>query len=114
MNENYNTNIAPNIENSIIKYDNFIYDINKSLDLAGKNSSKTHLNGQKSSPIWWDEECTKICSRRKLKFKAYIDNMSMENYIEYKKTDAQTKLLLKYKKRTSWKKFCSTLNKDTP
>ena len=68
MNENYNTNIAPNIENSIIKYDNFIYDINKSLDLAGKNSSKTHLNGQKSSPIWWDEECTKICSRRKSKF----------------------------------------------
>ena len=29
-----------------------------------------------------------------------IDNMSMENYIEYKKTDAQTKLLLKYKKET--------------
>ena len=40
--------------------------------------------------------------------------LNFQNFIDYKKIDAQTKKILKYKKRFSWKKFASELNKDTP
>ena len=99
-------------ETPINKYNKFIETIENTTNLF--NNKKDNKGKNRDSPDWWDEECTSIIKKRKIMFKKYMHTMNYENYIEYKKTDAEVKLILKNKKRTNWKKFCSSLDKNTP
>lgn len=65
------------------------------------------------SPPWWDGECTAMVKQRKEAENKYASNLNMDNFLNYKKTCAQTKRLLSSKKRIGWKRFCENLSPRT-
>lgn len=65
---------------------------------------------RRSSPPWWDDECTNSIKLRKQAEKLYCNSMTLDNFINYKHVLAKTKRFLKKKKFTSWRKFCSSLS----
>lgn len=63
---------------------------------------------------WWTQDCTSVVKRRKEAFVRYKCTPSLTNLLLYKNIDANSKKVLKNCKRESWKKFCFSLNKNTP
>lgn len=68
----------------------------------------------RSSPVWWDSDCSAAVRARKAVFLKYSKCINYNNFFEFQKSDAKVKKLLKYKKRTKWKVFCTEINKTTP
>lgn len=77
--------------------------------LPVKNSSKNKF----SSPPWWDKECSQAVKSRNDSEKIYKNNMSMEKFLEFKKSQAQSKRLFRKKKRDGWNGFCSSISPST-
>ncbi|CAG4969984.1 unnamed protein product [Colias eurytheme] len=68
----------------------------------------------KPSTPWWDSECTAIIRERSEAEKMYIEQMSMQNFLNFKQISAKAKKLLVSKKRSGWLKFCESLSPKTP
>ncbi|KAG7312855.1 hypothetical protein JYU34_001236 [Plutella xylostella] len=95
--------------------DNFlcIYDqFEKALTSSAKN--RKSRKGQRVSPPWWDPDCSLAIVERKNAEDVYIANMSMDNFINYKRIAARTKRLLKKKKKQGWIRFCENLSPRSP
>lgn len=85
--------------------------------IASANTNIPHKKRYKtgrSSPPWWDSECSDIIRQRKDAEKAYCQNMSMDNFLAYKRTAALAKRLFKKKKRLGWINFCQSISPRTP
>lgn len=74
---------------------------------------KPNMNRFKSPP-WWDDNCTYMINKRKEAFIIYKNNINLINYENYKKINLEVKNFLNNKKKNSWRRFCSRLNKNTP
>lgn len=66
------------------------------------------------SPPWWDSECTEMIRKRKEAEKEFGENMSLDNFLAYKKTAALAKRLFKKKKKNGWIHFCHSISPRTP
>ena len=73
----------------------------------------SHIPHRKLRPVWWDESCSKAIAIKRLALRTYKKHMTLYNYIQVKKTAAQTKKLLKQKKQHSWRTYCNNLNRTT-
>jgi ribonuclease HI len=89
---------------------NWIKMINLFHSTAKKFFPFSKSNSHVSSPPWWDSACTKAISDRKLANKIYCKNMTLENFNHFKQTQAQTRRLLRAKKRQGWFQFCEQLS----
>lgn len=99
---------------SIESYNQFVSNVKVAAHLASPTPRSINKKEVRASPIWWDSNCTEAIRLRKSKFVKYSKHINFENFMEYKKADAEVKKLLKYKKRSKWKIFCSSINKNTP
>lgn len=66
------------------------------------------------TPIWWDDECSLAIKQRKDAIKFFNLNVCVENYIQAKNKIAVSKRVLKTKRKEHFRKFCSSLNRNTP
>lgn len=60
--------------------------------------------------IWWNSDCEKAVRLRKAAFLKFKFCSSYENFIEYKKNDARTKIVLRTVKKDHFLEFCSSLD----
>lgn len=65
------------------------------------------------SPPWWDDECLTASNARKNSFKIYKSNLTLSNFMEYKKNEAICKRTFRSKAKSSWARFCSSLTRQT-
>ena len=77
----------------------------------GKTSG---LQKTKFAKAWWTPECSKLVAQRRRARKTMERRPTIQNIIEYKRTAAKAKRLIKKTKRDTWRKFCSTLTAETP
>jgi ribonuclease HI len=96
--------------------DTFANDLSKSVIEAADASIPKQKTGvrKKSSPPWWDEECTNMVKLRSDSIKKYKRYASQENFLSFRKIQAQTKKLLRKKKRRGWQDYCTSISPDTP
>ncbi|KAI8434676.1 hypothetical protein MSG28_003208 [Choristoneura fumiferana] len=102
----------PDGDNLLEVYPKFVDLLIKAADLAIplKNTARHKI----SSPPWWDSECTKAIHERNRAELTYSANLTMDNYISFKKTLAKSKRLLSKKKSQGWTKFCESLSPRSP
>ena len=62
---------------------------------------------------WWTNECQNAIRNRNKAFKIFNRNINDENYIEFKRTRALARKIIKNAKKNAWKEFISKINKDT-
>lgn len=74
---------------------------------------KPFLPTAKRAPLWWDDECLKLSQPRKSAFRLYQASSSLNNYVQYKNSDALCRRTFKHKARASWQQFCSSLNSQS-
>lgn len=66
------------------------------------------------SNIWWNDNCKRALIARKEAFHLYKTNLSLDNYINFKKARAFARKTFKQAKKESFQEFCENLNPDTP
>lgn len=94
-------------------YSEFSRTLNKALEEAVPKAN-TDSNKKGKGKQWWNESCDRVVQTRKDMFQIYKNNPNQENLIKYKKSDAMAKKLIKQTKKESWRRFCSSLNKNIP
>uniref|UniRef100_A0A6M2DJW2 Putative rna-directed dna polymerase from mobile element jockey-like isoform x3 n=1 Tax=Xenopsylla cheopis TaxID=163159 RepID=A0A6M2DJW2_XENCH len=106
----YNSNPIPNDLHE--KYTFF----SKALDDASfkclKQNKKKMISSFRNS-VWWDDDCTKAVKDRKRLYNILRQDFNFENYINFKKTNAKTKLFLKKRKRDKWMEYTRSINSNT-
>lgn len=108
----YSENIGFSIDADITyEYDTLLNIINVAADIAIP-STKSGVLVKPRCP-WWDLECDQKILLRKQAVQSFSSNPSLENYVNAKKTIAMTRKFLKSKKKTKFKTFCSTLNRNS-
>ena len=75
---------------------------------------KSSRQGNRTSPPWWDAECTSLTKLRKDAEKRYNRSMTMENFISYQRISAEAKRLFSRKKKQGWLNFCKELSPRSP
>lgn len=89
-----------------------IASISRVADIVLKRKCYKNIN-KKTSPPWWDQECSKIAFERKEALRLFKLNKNLTNFLKYKNITAQSKLLFKQKSKNSWSCFCNSLNAQT-
>lgn len=79
---------------------------------SSPSNPPTHSSPKPSVP-WWNEDCEKALSERKLALLLYKAFPSVSNFIELKRQEAITKRTLKKAKRIGWHSFCTFLSHIT-
>lgn len=100
------------LENALICHEKLNKAFINSAD-ANIPPKKQHKPGR-SSPPWWDSECSDMIRLRKNAEKDYCQNMSVENFLAFKRTAALAKRMFKKKKKDGWIKFCQSISPRTP
>ena len=62
---------------------------------------------------WWNGQCRVAVKNKKCAFRRYIHNPTLENYISYKKSNAEAKRIVRQSKKTSWLHFLAGINPKT-
>lgn len=77
---------------------------------ADSNFKQKQKSQYKTSPPWWDNECSELAKVRKIAFREFKEHSSLEKFLNCKKITAKCKLLYKKKSKDSWHNFCGNLN----
>ena len=72
-----------------------------------------HKPSSKVGLPWWDNECTEAINKKRQAFKSYKLNPSDENFLTVLRIRAQTRRLLREKKKNGFKNFCEKLSPST-
>lgn len=108
-------NFSPSTVDPLVQYDEF-----SKLLLSLKENCipllKHKSSSKKSAPPapWWNDTCAEAVTKSREALANYRRNMTMDNYIEYKKIDSRKKIIIKLAKKDSWKSLCSSFNRFTP
>lgn len=68
---------------------------------------------EKKSVPWWSNECSVAVRSRNKAFKKLKKNHCFQNLIEYQRMQANVRRVIKLTKREYWRKFCSTIGRET-
>lgn len=99
----------------LILYDNFVNSLNDLRDKTiPKRKPKNTPSIQRKPVPWWNQKCTDSVKQSKDALKKYRSLPTMENWIQYKKLDAQKKKILKEERISSWHDLCASFNRSTP
>nr|CAH7764025.1 unnamed protein product [Callosobruchus chinensis] len=85
--------------------------LSNTITSAANKSCKilTPFSIRNKSPPWWDEECSLAVTIRKEAFKNYKSNLTLANFLEYKRLDALCKRTFRSKAKTDGLSFVATL-----
>lgn len=85
----------------------------KSYEELGECRERKYKQYQKNPAEWWDEECQKVVEQKKKKLTKFKDIFRIEDFIEFKKAKAEAVKTINRKKRDNFKRFITTINKNT-
>ena len=100
-----------NSTNTDSKYSNILNGIKHAADLSIPKHSP-YINGKIKVP-WWTTECRTALNQRNKTFRHFKNHPTQENFINYKKAQAEAKKVIKEAKRKSWREFISNINRNT-
>ena len=83
-------------------------------EAASTSIPKTSNNSKKGGLPWWNEECQKAIKDKKHAFNVYKKHKTFSNLLEFKRTRAIARKVLKQAKRSSWTDYVTSLTKNTP
>lgn len=84
------------------------------LSSANASIPRVKRNRTKYNPCpWWDDECGRIIGLRKQLIRRYKSSKSMEAFMIANRYIALSKKILNRKKRSYFKTFCESLNRDS-
>ncbi|XP_017778567.1 PREDICTED: RNA-directed DNA polymerase from mobile element jockey-like [Nicrophorus vespilloides] len=84
------------------------------VEAAKANSKSNPATRQLPSCPWRDDECSMAVAKRRRLLKVFHNTGRMTHLIAAKRAIAETKKLLKSKKRAHFRAFCETLSRDSP
>lgn len=106
--------------------DTFVEEWHSAIEASGRTRHRRNENRTKDSTDpqhearrdnaaapWWDEECHRAIEARKEALKEYSKKGSRENYLRHKKQEAETKKILRERKKLNFQQFCGTLSRDS-
>ena len=79
------------------------------VEIIGKGSGSE----QRHMVPWWTDECKKAVQARNKAFKKVKASFSFNDLIEYKKTQAVVRRVIRQAKRNQWQQFCNTIARET-
>ena len=91
--------------------DNVIQLVSETADIAFKKVNVS--TNKRFSPPWWDEECSNLARERSQALKTYKRTKSLDSFLTYQNISAKSKRIFKAKAKTSWIKYCESLNSQT-
>lgn len=98
----------------LTQYQNFVNCILETLKEQKQNSSTSYSHKKSfNSPIWWNENCTKASKERQTAYKLFLQTRSSENFVNLRKINAKTRYTFKNSKKQSFRKFCTTFNRQS-
>lgn len=110
-------------DNVLVNYEIFI-DYMKSFLSRGSVSDRAASapsSSLGSSPVkhsspapWWSDRCQEVVDLRRGFLREFKRNLSLTNYITFKRQEAISKKVLRREKREGWRSFCSKLGPDIP
>ena len=100
-----------NSTNTDSKYSNILNGIKHAADLSIPKHSP-YIKGKIKVP-WWTTECRTALNQRNKTFRHFKNHPTQENFINYKKAQAEAKKVIKEAKRKSWREFISNINRNT-
>lgn len=62
---------------------------------------------------WWSDEFNKAINARNKAFRKVKGSFSFNDLIEYKKTQAEVRRMIRNAKRNYWKQFCNNIGRET-
>lgn len=79
------------------------------------NSSTNGSNNFRTNKVasWWTQECENLINSRREAYIKFKENSPRENFIEFIKIKAKTKIELRKAKKSYFEGFCSSLNKSS-
>ena len=95
-----------------MEYDEFATNLQEIANLTIPEKNKNIKINKPSCP-WWDEDCNNQIKERKRALRYFKNNQTLENYLIAKNKIASAKRFLKQKKKTKFRAYCGTLNRNT-
>ena len=83
------------------------------IDAAEKTYPMSKPRKRRPAP-WWNEEIALAIRKKRKARRRWKQRNSMENRLSFKKQQAIVKRLIKTAKRSSWREFVSSINRETP
>ncbi|TGZ49471.1 hypothetical protein DBV15_11972 [Temnothorax longispinosus] len=85
-------------------------------EALGKNTSPSDspIKSKFHPAPWWNDECETVIKARRTAQKNFKAHYTLETLIEYKKSIAVARRVLREQKVKGWKNFCATFNAKTP
>jgi ribonuclease HI len=80
------------------------------IEIAEESIPKSSPNCQRTPKPWFTKECKEAIKQRREALKKFNNHPTPANLTQYRITRAKTRRTIKESKRTSWKKYVSTLN----
>ena len=79
-----------------------------SIEVIGKKKAGI----RKKAVPWWNEECSEAIRKRNKAFKKVRKSFNYNEFIQYKKTQAIVRRVIRTSKRNYWREFCSNIGED--
>lgn len=104
------------------KYHSFMSIISEEIAGAtlnrGQSRDESSNDNRRGNPvntpaIWWNDRCERAIRIRKAAFMKYKFKSTFVNFIEYKKAEANSKIILRKEKKEHFLNFCSSLSFST-
>nr|CAI5844170.1 unnamed protein product [Callosobruchus analis] len=104
--------VPPEFANIEQKYQWFLGVINKAAEVAIPIKKPFKIK-KRPPPAWWDLDCERAITERKVSLDTYKAAATLDNYLHCRKAMAKAKKILNNKARNGWRTWVSNLNKNT-
>ncbi|GBO33637.1 RNA-directed DNA polymerase from mobile element jockey [Araneus ventricosus] len=102
-----------NINSEIIKSatidEALSYIVNTIIEAADSSIPKTSGKRRKQSKPWWNADCQHAYKKQKKAWDIFRRRPTTDNFINFKKTRAESRRIQRCSRRTSWRKFVSSI-----
>ncbi|GBM36072.1 hypothetical protein AVEN_221236-1 [Araneus ventricosus] len=85
------------------------YIVNAIIEAAGCSIPKTSGKRRKQSKPWWNADCQHAYKKQRKAWDIFRRRPTTENFINFKKTRAESRRIQRRNRRTSWRKFVSSI-----
>ncbi|GBN69622.1 putative RNA-directed DNA polymerase from transposon X-element, partial [Araneus ventricosus] len=85
------------------------YIVNTIIEAADSSIPKTSGKRRKQSKPWWNADCQHAYKKQKKAWDIFRRRPTTENFINLKKTRAESRRIQRHSRRTSWRKFVSSI-----
>ena len=97
--------------NSIKSFEQFTEHLQYMIKKSEFQIEKDEIKHQKP---WWNNECSNAFAKTILATKRFKRDGITSNFIMMERRKAELKKIIKQAKKSGWRDYCSTLNRDTP